>query len=576
MLFGQWVAEGAEQTAEFAPAMERFFQTLRVGINAPSGKPTLFKLGKEAEVVEDVRGSVLELKRLYEETKKSVRGQVGKRMESPFLASEDGTPLVVTIQTMADADHLAWFKASKALSGDVLEEKARVHAYAAQHALTLASGAIVGYGYDDVKSVNPRMGWSPSGRWYRVFRAFEYGGKYYVAMFTLKHRGGGDTLGLYEVNDLDIYEGPITDGLSRGAIPSGPELPVGSRPSTANIIASSVVDRNDPSRDTPPKMLPGSRVEAFDPQAIAKALDEEVERLRMMNTYFIGGQSYHHPMTEKDYDYLFSLDSGRDADARKIVEEAAEQGGYTIDALHGTDAFGFTVFSPSISDFGQLFFAKDLATSGSYASNPNVRPASDAAGTGKSLEALGMSGVYRVVLRMDNPLVVDAKGRKWNSIHFLGNVYTTRGLSEYAKKNGHDGVIFNNLVDYGGRNHDGVDRSKAGTVYVVFDSRQVKSLDLVVRDDDGKIVPPPRLGSTLLSPTFGSGLVARPRTRTFGSGWPLRRRPARLWRARWSGSPGRSGASARRWRGTAAAVSSSGRRRASSTRRRRSSDGTAV
>lgn len=42
----------AEQTAEFAPAMERFFQTLRVGTNEATGKTTLFKRGEEAEISE--------------------------------------------------------------------------------------------------------------------------------------------------------------------------------------------------------------------------------------------------------------------------------------------------------------------------------------------------------------------------------------------------------------------------------------------------------------------------------------------------------------------------------------------
>ncbi len=57
MLFGQWVAEGAEQTAEFAPSMERFFQTLRVGPNASSGKPTLFRMGEEEPIPEAPRST---------------------------------------------------------------------------------------------------------------------------------------------------------------------------------------------------------------------------------------------------------------------------------------------------------------------------------------------------------------------------------------------------------------------------------------------------------------------------------------------------------------------------------------
>ena len=151
-----------------------------------------------------------------------------------------------------------------------------------------------------------------------------------------------------------------------------------------------------------------------------------------------------------------------------------------------------------------------------------------------------MGGIYDTYLKMDNPLTVDVNG-EWYAIRFVppgaeeyynrvdeaednydevdffnaeemskaeesisiakeelydflrssgvelneNNEVTTRSVSKYAKAKGYDGVIFERINDVGFYGAD----EDISTVYVVFDSNQVKSADPVTYDDDGNIIP---------------------------------------------------------------------------------------
>lgn len=115
------------------------------------------------------------------------------------------------------------------------------------------------------------------------------------------------------------------------------------------------------------------------------------------------------------------------------------------------------------------------------------------------------SGNYATYAKLDNPLIIDAKGASWNQIPITNQMWDsltmlqkgwdkqgnkisyTRSIAEYAKEHGYDGVVFKNLEDNGGKN-DLVHTAKSD-VYVVFDSAQVKSADPVTYDNDGKVIP---------------------------------------------------------------------------------------
>ena len=171
----------------------------------------------------------------------------------------------------------------------------------------------------------------------------------------------------------------------------------------------------------------------------------------------------------------------------------------------------------------------------------------------EELKSLGNKGNYGLYAKMENPLIVDGRAQNWNNIrhwqdalvsdkkeyelvdddeyYYLKNkktgkvieeanidilrtekmssvdvidfllnkyrnilatkyesIHNTRGVAKFANDNGYDSVIIKNITDNGGRNYN-VDLQETADIYVVFNSNQLKSADLVTYDDDGNIIP---------------------------------------------------------------------------------------
>lgn len=89
---------------------------------------------------------------------------------------------------------------------------------------------------------------------------------------------------------------------------------------------------------------------------------------------------------------------------------------------------------------------------------------------------MGKDAVYQSYLNVVNPLVVDCQNQDWESLPSLDGRehWTTRDYSEFAKKNGYDGVIFNNIYDVG--IYSSSSEANASNVVVVYDSNQIKSI----------------------------------------------------------------------------------------------------
>ena len=97
-------------------------------------------------------------------------------------------------------------------------------------------------------------------------------------------------------------------------------------------------------------------------------------------------------------------------------------------------------------------------------------------------------GIYRLYTRPGNQLVVDANGAKWNQIDFNGKKMTTREIGKWAKENGYDSVRINDVID-NGKNRSWGDTETAGDIGIFFNGNDVKSGDLVTRDNDGNVIP---------------------------------------------------------------------------------------
>ncbi len=151
-------------------------------------------------------------------------------------------------------------------------------------------------------------------------------------------------------------------------------------------------------------------------------------------------------------------------------------------------------------------------------------------------------GNYSLYAKLNNPLVIDAKGANWNTLDFrvpterysirearynegkyeifdretmqptwingqrlfdskeqAQEVFSTlidnkssrrltrtRQVADYAYNNGYDGVIFKNIIDNGGQ---GIGSGVADYIVVAFNPENVKSADAVTYKDNGDVIP---------------------------------------------------------------------------------------
>ena len=144
----------------------------------------------------------------------------------------------------------------------------------------------------------------------------------------------------------------------------------------------------------------------------------------------------------------------------KVVDEKGEP----LVVYHGTPKVGFTEFG--MNNVG-AFFSDRFDVAASYAGRYNEVEFDE-----EGAYADDMQGVYDAYLSLKNPLVVDWKGNDWGA--------GPEGLklddwAVRAKRQGHDGLIVENVVDTGYLSSGIVSDNGLGTVYVAFRPEQIKS-----------------------------------------------------------------------------------------------------
>lgn len=122
----------------------------------------------------------------------------------------------------------------------------------------------------------------------------------------------------------------------------------------------------------------------------------------------------------------------------------------------------FTVFKNQYDEQTGHFFNSDKDNAGGYGST-----------------------LYEVYLKMNKPLIINCNNGNYSSVLYKGQIKDTYEWAEYAQSEGYDGVIFKNIsdgVDYG-------DLQNIIDDYVVFNSSQIKSAEIITYDDTGKVIP---------------------------------------------------------------------------------------
>ena len=129
----------------------------------------------------------------------------------------------------------------------------------------------------------------------------------------------------------------------------------------------------------------------------------------------------------------------------KVVDESGEP----LVVYHGTD-YKFEIFKPNnIDGEDAIYFSDSADTAASYSS---TYPMS-------------------VYLKIENPYIYDANGQSYNDSDFM------RSVLDYAVRNGHDGVIVNNIIDDAYQEYYEDVEYKPSTTYIVFNPEQIKSVD---------------------------------------------------------------------------------------------------
>lgn len=88
---------------------------------------------------------------------------------------------------------------------------------------------------------------------------------------------------------------------------------------------------------------------------------------------------------------------------------------------------------------------------------------------------LPSGNVYPAYIRMENPMIVDANGERWDEIEIDNCCYTTDDLIDMAREQGFDGLIVQNVNDLGGV-VDNDDEYPLATTYAVLDVSQIRSI----------------------------------------------------------------------------------------------------
>jgi len=162
---------------------------------------------------------------------------------------------------------------------------------------------------------------------------------------------------------------------------------------------------------------------------------------------------------ERDREYLAAVEAGDLNTVERLIDEAAKEAGYNIGpAYHGTShAENIEVFN----DFS--YFTDDWWNADGYASGERV---------------------YDVYLKMETPLVIDAKGEKWDELS-SEHGSSTQDVVRNFDDTKYDGIIFEDIGD------SWMDDAEAGssTVYVTTNPNQIKSADPVTYDKDGEVIP---------------------------------------------------------------------------------------
>lgn len=146
----------------------------------------------------------------------------------------------------------------------------------------------------------------------------------------------------------------------------------------------------------------------------------------------------------------------------------------------------------NLKEFKKALESPETAREYILSKNPSLR------------QAVSPERQKELFVRLQNPLVIEGKGKHWNNIPINElpedvykelkasqmNGYTTRDIEAAQKATGnYDGAIIKNITDYGGSWKSTMRKMEPSTVYQVNSPKNVKLADAVTYDDNGVRIP---------------------------------------------------------------------------------------
>lgn len=123
----------------------------------------------------------------------------------------------------------------------------------------------------------------------------------------------------------------------------------------------------------------------------------------------------------------------------------------------------------------------------------------------KRLYDINPERIKRLKSYLKNPLIIDAKSNYWNDIPInqlskdiqnkikidsRSGKYSTLSLENASRELGYDGVIIDNLLDYGGHGiSKHIDLDKPAQITITNNHNNLKLADAITYDDNGNIIP---------------------------------------------------------------------------------------
>lgn len=185
---------------------------------------------------------------------------------------------------------------------------------------------------------------------------------------------------------------------------------------------------------------------------------------------------YRQSMASPSYDreYFKLVEDGNTDGLRNLLDEIAKEKGFAFKGWHGSKEKGFNEFKEGFVNANESAFGKLVNEKMWSFSSSEEQAKSYAEDDGETRQ---------FYIKLEKPYEHDYRG--------AGIWWKTQiGIERAAQAGEYDGVILHRVVDTRDQSAEVTLKTNPATTYKVKSPNQIKSAELIVRDENGEIIPP--------------------------------------------------------------------------------------